>query len=183
MISPGILRFIVVVCGLLLSCVSQDQQPIPSSGQRERAVQEFLRNYLKDDLVYDPDIRYLVEFFDLNGDKKQEAIVYVLGEHICGKVGCPTIILTPQDSGYKLVTEMSSANLPIRVLDTSSRGWRDLEVRVVPGSSLEDYEALLRFDGVSYPKIPSVAPAQRNDGKIPGHRLFDSAEEKRLVDK
>jgi hypothetical protein len=167
---------------LLVACAFPTPQETATSTTGERAVRQFLQKFAKEDLLNDPDIRYLLEFVDLNGDKKKEAIVYVIGQYICGRSGCPTLILTPQGSGYKLVTEISITNLPIRVLETTSHGWRDLEVRVVPGSLREDYEAVLHFDGMSYPENPSIPPAQPTDGKAPGHRLFDSSEEKRLAD-
>jgi hypothetical protein len=47
---------------------------------------------------------------------------------------------------------------PIRVLRTTTQGWRDIAVRVEGGGILPGYEAVLRFNGAGYPSNPSLAP-------------------------
>jgi hypothetical protein len=49
---------------------------------------------------------------------------------------------------------------PIVVASTTTQGWRDLVVRVSGGSIIPGYDALLRFDGRTYPANPTVPPAE-----------------------
>ena len=108
----------------------------------------------------DPRLRYSVAFTDLNGDGKDEAIVYVTGNHVCGSGGCDLTIYTPAGRSWRTVTQMSISRPPIGVLSTSTHGWRDIAVYVAGGGILPGYEAQLKFNGQSYPSNPSVAPAQ-----------------------
>jgi hypothetical protein len=73
------------------------------------------------------------------------------------------------------------ANLPIRRLATSSRGWSDIGVYVSGGGIIQGYEAVLRFDGRRYPGNPTVAPAFRGRKGAPGLVLIsDGSRERRL---
>ena len=59
--------------------------------------------------------------------------------------------------------------LPIMLLDTSSRGWRDVSVTVAGGGIPRAYSARLRFDGRQYPSNPTVPPAiplKRMSGRV-----------------
>jgi hypothetical protein len=63
----------------------------------------------------------------------------------------------------------SIVQLPIRLLPTSTRGWRDIGVTVAGGGINPGYMARLRFDGRRYPSNPSVPPAipmRRTTGKV-----------------
>lgn len=67
--------------------------------------------------------------------------------------------MTP--TGYREITDISVARPPVRVLATSTRGWRDLGVMVAGGGIARGYEVRLRYDGHSYPDNPTVSPAVR----------------------
>jgi hypothetical protein len=96
---------------------------------------------------------------DLNRDGAPEVIVYDDAPERCGSGGCGLIILTSAGRSYRVVTRVSITRPPIRVLSTSSHGWRDLGVKVVGGGIMRAYEARLRFDGRSYPSNPTMPPA------------------------
>ncbi|MBB5711935.1 FG-GAP repeat protein [Sphingomonas xinjiangensis] len=104
--------------------------------------------------------RYRAAAADLNGDGAAEIIVRAEASNFCGSGGCTLYVLSPRAGGYRIVTRMTITQPPIRVLATSTRGWRDLGVRVGGGGITRWYEARLRFDGRSYPRNPSVAPAR-----------------------
>lgn len=64
---------------------------------------------------------------------------------------------------------MTVVQLPIRVLESTANGWHDLGVWVQGGGIQPGYEAALSFDGRTYPRNPTVAPARRLEhpkGKI-----------------
>ncbi|MEE8177914.1 MAG: hypothetical protein V3T65_07975 [Acidobacteriota bacterium] len=117
-------------------------------------LQDYLRAPGFDD---DKTLRYFDAFVDLNGDGKLEAIVYLIGRDWCGSGGCPTLILEPEGSSYRVVTKMTITNPPIRVLSRSSHGWRNLAVQLSGGGG-QAREAELRFDGKKYPGNPNMAP-------------------------
>jgi len=158
---------------LLLSCLAQAQRQTPMSfPTAEDQLRSFLQNYDKDGA----EDGYFPAFVDLNGDGEKEAIVYLVGQNWCGSGGCPTLVLAPKASSYRVVTRIFITRPPIRVLTTSSNGWRTLTVWVSGGGIQPGYEAELRFDGKTYPMNPSVPPARRLREKVEGEVIIpDSA--------
>ena len=152
-------------CALLLvTCVTQGQeQPAAPSLARAESLRAFLQDYVREDsLQVKRTIRYLDAFVDINDDGKQEAIVYLSDSTgtYCGSGGCPTLVLAPQGSSFRVVAHILITRPPIRVLSGSSHGWRSLGVWVQGGGIQPGYEAELQFDGKSYPTNPSVSPAR-----------------------
>ncbi|HYR86702.1 MAG TPA: hypothetical protein VE422_21625 [Terriglobia bacterium] len=122
----------------------------------------------------DKTTRYFEAWADLNGDGKQEAIVYIAGESWCGTGGCITVVLEPKDSSYEVITKMTITRPPIRVLTSASYGWHSLTVWV-QGGGVQGYDAELQFNGKSYPTDPSIAPSRRFDGKAEGEIVIPAS--------
>ncbi|MEP9402610.1 hypothetical protein [Sphingomonas sp. VNH70] len=115
-------------------------------------------------------VRYRTAAVDLNGDGAPERLVLAQDRAACGSGGCVLYVLTPaRRGGFRIVTRMTVARAPVRVLATTTRGWRDLGVTVAGGGVPRPYVARLRFDGRRYPTNPTVAPAtmlRRPTGRI-----------------
>ena len=164
------------ICLALLTAVS------PASDQTERKqsapseLVELLRKFVET-RDKNKTTRYIAAFSDLNGDGIPEAIVYLGPGHWCGSGGCNTLILARDKSSWKIVTNMTVTRPPIRVLKDSTNGWRDITVWVEGGGIHPGYEALLRFDGHSYPSNPTVAPAQRLEGEAEGEVVISPTQE------
>ena len=135
----------------------------------------FLQHYLQEsETAFEEEkaaTRYYAVSVDLNDDGKKEAVVYIVGGAWCGTGGCPMLILSPKGNSYKVITETSITQLPIRMLRTKSNGWHDLSVFVAGGGIQPGYDAKLSFDGQSYPTNPSVPPAEKIQGNLPGKTL------------
>jgi hypothetical protein len=160
----------VLVVGLMFPVVSHvaRAQNSSSSGQ-EDSVKKFLRDYLKGPRSEDDaTARYSAALSDLKDDGTREVIAYVSGRAWCGSGGCRMLILAPEGSSYKVVTETTITRPPIRVLATKSNGWHDIGLWVQGGGIQPGYEAELSFDGKSYPRNPSAPPARRLAEKAAG---------------
>jgi len=130
----------------------------------ETDVRTFLKAYLQNE-VGGADIgptKVAISFFDLNGDGKDEAIVYIVGSMWCGSGGCNALVLTPSDATFDVTMNASVTRTPIGVLNTSSNGWRDLFVSIA-GGGIEAGTVAMKFDGNSYPDNPTVEPAKPVD--------------------
>jgi len=86
------------------------------------------------------------------------------------------LVLAPEAASYRLVTKITITNPPIRVLNSSSNGWRNLAVWAQGGGLQPGYEAELRFDGKAYPTNPSVPPARPLNGNVAGQVVISSSE-------
>ncbi|RJG05947.1 hypothetical protein D3870_07875 [Noviherbaspirillum cavernae] len=103
----------------------------------------------------DDELRYFDSSVDLNGDGKPEVLVYVVGPTVCGTGGCNLLVFTSEGTGYRLVSNISVTQPPIRASSNRSSGWRDLVVRVGGGGG-KSGDVTLAFDGKSYPGNPTV---------------------------
>jgi hypothetical protein len=162
---------------LMLVTVIAVTAPAFCLGPSSDPLQTFLQEYLKQPgSTADSTTRYTDAAVDLNGDGKSEFIVYISGQGWCGSGGCPTLIIQRDSNGFKLVTKVFITRPPIRVLDTSSHGWRDITVWVEGGGIQPGYEAVLKFDGKGYPQNPSTEPAQPIKGTQKGKTVIESGE-------
>src|SRR2546423_11371951 len=88
-------------------------------------LQTFLQNYLRQlGIPDDKTTQYFDTSVDLNGDGKNEVVVYISGRNWRGTGGCPTLILARKGDSFKVVTTISITRPPIRVLNSQSTGCR-----------------------------------------------------------
>ena len=95
--------------------------------------------------------------FDLNGDKRREAIIMIKSPYgyWCGTHGCVMLVMRAHDNGFTLVNSIQPVREPIYISRTKTNGWNNLVVRI-SGRWSETKNTLLRFDGKKYPKDPSI---------------------------
>jgi hypothetical protein len=172
---------------LIMLAMSLAAAPAPAVA-RDQSLREFLQQEfrgMRDDLrrfgSEDPQLRYNAAFVDLSGDARDEAIVYLTGNGVCGSGGCVLHIYTPDGHSWREVTALSITRPPIRVLNTKSHGWRDVSVFVAGGGEVTGYHVQLKFDGRTYSTNPSVPPATRLGRGIQGRVLIDRAGKGRLL--
>lgn len=165
----------VVLAALLLPSAA-----VAQPAQRN-ALHSFLQTTFAEARVDWPDTSYVAAFADLNGDGREEALVSLHSGLFCGSGGCALYIYTPAGAGWREVAELTIVNAPVRLLNTRTRGWRDLAVHVRGGGMEIPHEARIRFDGRTYASNPSMAPRLR--GRVPGRVLIgEDAESRRLFD-
>ena len=171
----------VVIMGILVTsltflaprCFGQTQHQTTATAQN--TLKTFLKEYLQEQGVEnDNTTRYVSAFVDLNDDGTKEVIVHLTCQSLCGTGGCPTLVLAPTGSSYKLITRIPITHPPIRVLAKKSNGWHNIAVWVQGGGIQPGYEAELRFDGDTYPSNPTVPPARRLTKKVAGQVLVSS---------
>ncbi len=162
------LALVISSCLAITAMAGQRPRQAPSRDSLEA----FLRTYFADRTDGDDEtIRYDFAFVDIDADNSPEAVVYAQGRTLCGSGGCRTLILRFDGSSYRVVSRLSITRPPIRVLETTTNGWRDLSVRVAGGGS-RAHEAILPFDGKTYPRNPSVAPSRQARRAVSGKVLI-----------
>lgn len=168
--KTDLVAVLTAIALFVAGCFAQSQkQPAASAPIAKEFLETFLQNYVKTPYVpEDKTTRYFDAFVDLNDDGKEEVIVYLTGPQWCGSGGCTTLILVAEGSSYNVITKLTVAQRPIRVLAATSNGWHSLGVSVQGGGVRRRYEAILMFNGKTYPRNPTVPPAQRSTGKAEG---------------
>jgi heat shock protein HslJ len=106
-------------------------------------------------------ISYVHARTDLDGDGRQEVIVYLMGPYVCGTGGCTLQVFRQGAPGYRLVTTFPTSRLPIIVSETRHNGWRDLW-RLQSGGGAPATYVREAFDGRGYvekQRIPAAGGA------------------------
>ncbi|HEY2662508.1 MAG TPA: hypothetical protein VGI79_22515 [Caulobacteraceae bacterium] len=147
--------------------------PSPSADDTLK-VKRFLSSYfLKNEDTPDPSVHVAMAFADLKGDGQLDAVVYVSGGGYCGSGGCTTLVLVPSASSYKVIMDEPITIRPIRLLRTSTKGWRDISVvrkGELRGDHFEYDEIVRSFNGSRYRdkrKVPLMGSA-----RLPGKDLI-----------
>jgi hypothetical protein len=169
----------LALCGLW-TAVSPGQVNKPSGGQAaaNESLKGFLQTYVRASSAGDYSAtRYSPAFVRLDGGMGAEAIVYLTGDGWCGSGGCSALVLSRGQESWRVVTKVTIAWPPIRVLESESHGWHDIAVWVRGGGVRPGYEAVLHFDGQGYPPNPTVPPAQPLSGGSAGRVVISSADE------
>lgn len=147
------------------------QTPMSPSRPDEESLRKYLQGHLKEILDVTR-TRYAGVSVDLNGDSKEEIVVYLMGPSWCGSGGCTILILSTEGATYRVHSEVTVSQTPVRKLRSKSHGWHDLGIWVSGGGEVKGFEAILRFDGEAYPSNPTVPPAERTSKKLKGELLF-----------
>jgi len=164
---------------LLCALVALSSIPALAQTPQRNSLHAFLQTAFADARENWPDTGYAAAFADLDGDGRDEALVSLHSGLFCGSGGCALYIYTPAGSSWRPVAELTIVNAPVRVLESRTRGWRDLAVHVRGGGVEIPHEARIRFDGRTYASNPSMASRLR--GRPSGRVLIGDDTESRAL--
>jgi heat shock protein HslJ len=107
--------------------------------------------------------RYVYSRVELNGDGRNEVIVYPMGSFFCGTGGCSLLILTPAAAGYDVVADIPTSRPPVLIAEERSQGWHDI-VRLQSGGGGPAAFVRHRFDGKVYQEFERLPAEPVPDG-------------------
>lgn len=116
---------------------------------------------------YQDSIRYYYNKVDLDGDGILEVFVYLIGFYVCGTGGCSAAIFKQKNGEYSLLSRFSLVNNPVVISNSKTKGYRDIIMNVY-GGGIENFFALIKYDGTKYPSNPSIQPKVESGTKIDG---------------
>jgi len=153
---------------IVASCIAQPQPQHRPSAAQDNSIKKALQSYVGAATDENKTTQYAAASVDLRDDGAQEIIVYLTSDGWCGTGGCTMLILAPDGQSYRIITKITVVRLPIRVLAAKSNGWHDITVMARISGNAPLYEAILSFDGKTYPSNPSMSPARQSEGKVEG---------------
>jgi hypothetical protein len=170
----------IVVCRLVLAgtIVLLPAQQATASNRPSEPLKAYLRSYLSLGGNVPPDATTRITAASVKtdaGKTEDDIVVYVSGQGWCGSGGCTMLILEPTESSFKVLGKVTIVQLPIRLLLSMHDGHPDIGVRVQGGGIQPGYEAVLSFNGESYPNNPSMPPA-RKVSSVRGEVIIASTE-------
>ena len=156
--------------------------PAAAAAQTSRAdsLHAFLQATNADARENHPDATYTAAFADLNGDGRDEALVWQHATLFCGSGGCGLYVYTPEGESWRQVNDLTIIGEPVLLLRSRTRGWHDLGLLVRDGGMDMPYQVRVRFNGREYDGNLSIrVPRGRHlDGRVligqraPSRRLF-----------
>jgi len=164
MVKRHFLFALLIACGLVATENCFGQQATGT----DVLLKKFLQKYWSDPAGNDMTAEYVAATVHLHGDTRKTFVVYVAGQTMCGSGGCRLLVLEPKGASFKEIGSMTITRPPIRVLSSVTNGMHDIGVWVQGGGIQPGYEAVLPFNGTSYPSNPSVSPARPSIGMAAG---------------
>lgn len=79
----------------------------PTAQSRPDSLARFLQEYVKAPDEETKTTEYCAALADLRDDGTKEAIVYLSSDGWCGTAGCTMLILAPEGTSYKVVSQTS----------------------------------------------------------------------------
>lgn len=153
----------------------------PSAAQPSRSgeLHAFLQERFADERASYPDTRYVAGWADVNADGRQEAFVYMMSGNYCGSGGCSLFIFTPEQASFYQMGHMTVTQTPIRVLNSRTRGWRDLAVGV-SGGGTPARTMIMQHRGATYPGNPTTDGTMAR-GSPPGQMIIANSDRARRL--
>jgi len=164
---------ILAVCMLYVIPLANGQELRPP----DNTLKQFLQKYLSNSRFgADKTTRFSSAFVKRSDGTIEQVVVYISGQSWCGSGGCTLLIMEPHNSSYSMISRTTIVRLPIRVLHHKTNGRNDIGVWVQGGGIQPGYEAVLQFDGKTYPGNPTVPPVRRLTEKAAGEVLIPRTE-------
>lgn len=107
--------------------------------------------------------RYVYSRVELNGDGRNEVVVYPMGSVFCGTGGCNLLILTPAGAGYDVVANIPTSRPPVLIQEDRGNGWHDI-VRLQSGGGAPAAFVRHRFDGKAYRELDRLPAKPTPEG-------------------
>lgn len=112
--------------------------------------------------------RYIYNQLDLNGDGRNETLVYLLGPEFCGTGGCNLLVLNAQ---YQVMGDFSLVSVPVQVSNQSHKGWKQLSWSQSGGGSTSAKTVYAQVSGKAY-ALGSGSPRLSGEAYLQGFREF-----------
>ncbi|MBM3163127.1 MAG: META domain-containing protein [Chlorobi bacterium] len=142
---------------------------VPSAMRPGAAIESAILRTAPDytrEIVGETKARYASERVDLNGDGREEVLVYLMGPFFCGTGGCTLLVLgEAPEGGYAVVSDFPITQLPVIVSDGKSNGWNDIWRKEAGGGAKAAY-VRHAFDGRRYVKKERIPAAKAPEGKL-----------------
>ncbi len=111
-------------------------------------------------------ISYVHARTDLDGDGRQDVLVYLMGPYVCGTGGCTLEVFRTEARGYRLITSFPTSRLPVIVPEARRNRWRDLW-RLQSGGGAPATWVREVFDGRGYRTKERIPAAGRQPAGTP----------------
>ena len=144
-----ILLSVFVVCLALTSFGQTNKQGVGDDKVLRDAIRRFESS---PDAPLGDKFTYTSKNVGLNGDGRDEVIVWIPEEDMGGTSGYPILILSRTKNGYRRLMDIEQGWTPIIILRTRHGRWRDIAYQVAGGGVSPMY-SIYRSNGKAYKHV------------------------------
>lgn len=112
---------------------------------------------------------HAIEHVDLNGDRRDEALVLMRSRRFCGSRGCLLLVFERTTAGYELHSRFLLGRTPMIAAEERTAGWRDL-VAPMTSAGAGMRLVVLRHRNGTYPadteQLAALPPTRNVSGRV-----------------
>lgn len=142
-----------------------------SETEKDLDLEVAIKNHLNFQQDEDEDLVYFYNNIDLNGDNKEEAFVYLIGNLVSGSGGSTALIIDREN--YDVISEFTLVRNPIIISESKTNGWNDIIMQVSGGGSKTGFVEM-KFNGEHYPSNPSTEPNLEEGSVVEGVAIISN---------
>lgn len=142
-----------------------------SETKRDEKLEKAIVDYLEYNKERDGKLVYYYNNIDLNGDGKEEAFVYLIGQSVSGSGGSTALII--EQENYEVISKFTLVRNPIIISKEKTNGWNDIIMQVSGGGAEYSY-VKMKFDGEKYPSNPSTSPKLETKSVVEGLAIISN---------
>lgn len=144
--------------------------PAPTSAAvRGATLDEALERFLALENARGGAAEHVTERIDLNGDRRDDALVLLRSRRYCGARGCLLLVFERVADGYRLNSRLLLGRTPMIATDARTGGWRDLVAPMTtPRAGMR--LVVLKHTTGAYPadteRLAIVPPSRAVNGRV-----------------
>ena len=149
---------------------SAEAAPVaPTATVHGATLEEAMERFLILEHARGANAAHVTELIDLNGDRRQDALVLMRSRRYCGSRGCVLLVFEGTGKGYRLNSRLVLGRTPMIATEARTAGWRDL---VAPMTTARSGMRLvvLRHGPGGYPaeveRLAVVPPTRSVNGRV-----------------
>jgi hypothetical protein len=145
----------------------------PAAGEaiRGETIESAVTQFLAAERARGADSRHVIELIDLNGDRRDDALVLLQSRRYCSARGCALLVFEHTARGFELHSRVLLGRTPLIAAESRTRGWRDL-VAPMTTATAGMRLMMLKHTAAGYPDDPAQLAVVPPTREVRGRVLF-----------
>ena len=138
---------------------------------RGATVEQVMVQFLAHEGAAGAEARHVVERIDLNGDRKDDALVLLQSRRYCSARGCTLLVFERVGDAYQLHSRLLLGRTPLIAAESHTGGWRDL-VAPMTSATAGMRLMMMKHTARGYPDDPAQLAVVPPTREVRGRVLF-----------
>lgn len=121
----------------------------PENDDERLLCDAIVKNFDIEDVVMLEELMFISSRVDLNGDGRQEVVVWIPARSWGGTSGYPIIIFSQKEKGYRKLWDIEQAWTPVIMLKSKKNGWHNIAFQY-GGGGVDWHDVVIKHNGRKY---------------------------------